>query len=138
MPRLEGERRGGTGVDGGLTGRDVWLTDGDDDAPALGADDAEPLVVPDAAPEDPEEAALDAAEELDGAEELTIADELLGALVLLLPCTALPIVPSCVQSEDDGAGCAGGVTGSPWWNVEVPYTPIGWCIYRQRVMTERE
>ena len=72
MPRLEGERRGGTGVDGGLTGRDVWLTDGDDDAPALGADDAEPLVVPDAAPEDPEEAALDAAEELD---ELVVNDE---------------------------------------------------------------
>jgi hypothetical protein len=32
----------------------------------------------------------------------------------------LPIVESVVQREDDGAGCAAGVLGSPWWNVELP------------------
>lgn len=39
--------------------------------------------------------------------------------------TPLPTDAMCTQSEEAGAGWAGGVTGSPWWNVEVPYTPIG-------------
>ena len=30
-----------------------------------------------------------------------------------------------VHIEVAGAGCADGVTGSPWKNVDVPYTPIG-------------
>jgi len=29
------------------------------------------------------------------------------------------------HSEDEGIGCADGVKGSPWWNVDVPYTPMG-------------
>ena len=32
----------------------------------------------------------------------------------------LPIVLVGVQDEVGGAGCAAGVEGSPWWNVEVP------------------
>lgn len=36
-----------------------------------------------------------------------------------------PMVLNVVHIEDGGAGCAGGVLGSPWWNVEVPYTPMG-------------
>ena len=31
-----------------------------------------------------------------------------------------PIVLVVVQDEVGGAGCAAGVEGSPWWNVEVP------------------
>ena len=31
-----------------------------------------------------------------------------------------------VQRDEEGAGWAGGVTGSPWKNVDVPYTPMGW------------
>lgn len=30
-----------------------------------------------------------------------------------------------VQDDEEGAGCAEGVMGSPWENVDVPYTPIG-------------
>jgi hypothetical protein len=37
----------------------------------------------------------------------------------------LPIVLRDVHIEDGGAGCAEGVDGSPWKNVEVPYTPMG-------------
>ena len=37
----------------------------------------------------------------------------------------LEIVERVEQEEDEGRGCAGGVFGSPWWNVEPPYTPIG-------------
>lgn len=32
----------------------------------------------------------------------------------------LPMVDTVVHSDEAGAGCADGVTGSPWWNVEVP------------------
>ena len=37
-----------------------------------------------------------------------------------------PIVVRGVHIDEAGAGWAGGVTGSPWWKVEVPYTPIGY------------
>ena len=57
------------------------------------------------------------------AERLTGAD-VLAALEVAL-AAKLPMVLRDVQSEDDGAGCAGGVTGSPWKNVDVPYTPMG-------------
>lgn len=124
-----------------LTGRDVWLAGPPEDAPALGTDDAEPDTDADAAPDEDadtapdEDTEPDAAAELDEGEALTAADELVvPTLALLLPCTALPIVPRFVQSEEDGAGCAGGVTGSPWWNVDVPYTPIGYV----RVSTLRQ
>lgn len=56
--------------------------------------------------------------------------EVLDAAVVPPPpvvsvATPLPTDAMRIQSEEEGAGCAGGVTGSPWWNVEVPYTPIG-------------
>jgi len=31
-----------------------------------------------------------------------------------------PMEVNVVQDDDEGTGCADGVTGSPWWNVEVP------------------
>lgn len=36
-----------------------------------------------------------------------------------------PMDDVVVHEDVAGAGCGGGVAGSPWWNVEPPYTPIG-------------
>jgi len=36
-----------------------------------------------------------------------------------------PMEDVVVHEDVAGAGCAAGVAGSPWKNVEVPYTPIG-------------
>jgi len=41
---------------------------------------------------------------------------------------AIKLFPMLVKKEhceDGGAGWAGGVTGWPWKNLELPYTPIG-------------
>lgn len=48
-----------------------------------------------------------------------------------------PIEDTVVHSDEEGAACAGGVAGSPWWNVEVPYTPMG-CDHRNHVGIERQ
>lgn len=37
-----------------------------------------------------------------------------------------PMALNVVHIDDDGAACASGVLASPWWNVDVPYTPIGY------------
>ena len=53
-------------------------------------------------------------EELTGADDVGAdddADELNARL---------PMVDRVVHAEDGGAGWGGGVTGSPWWNVEPP------------------
>jgi len=36
-----------------------------------------------------------------------------------------PMVDVVVHEDVGGAGWGGGVAGSPWKNVELPYTPIG-------------
>ena len=48
-------------------------------------------------------------------------------VVVVVDADARPFASDFVGTQEDvaGAGCAGGVTGWPWWNVEVPYTPIG-------------
>lgn len=62
----------------------------------------------------------------EAAEEEGLTAAVLDALADVDVLSArLPIVLSVVQSEDDGTGCASGVTGCPWKNVDVPYTPIG-------------
>lgn len=79
----------------------------------------EPVAVvtePDGEPTD--EGAGDPVAEGDG---LTVVADGLG-VVLTLP---FPMLATVVHIEEEGAGCAGGVTGSPWWKVEVPYTPMG-------------
>lgn len=40
-----------------------------------------------------------------------------------------PILDSVVHIEEEGAGCADGVIGSPCWKVDEPYTPIGYDRY---------
>lgn len=32
----------------------------------------------------------------------------------------LPMVLVVIQDDEEGAGCADGVAGSPWWKVEAP------------------
>jgi len=51
----------------------------------------------------------------------------LAALVLVVDVSPNPfaIVLNVLQDEDEGMGCAAGVAGWPWKNVEPPYTPIG-------------
>lgn len=51
------------------------------------------------------------------------------AIVLAKPVEAgaFPIVLTVVHELLEGAGWAVGVAGSPWWNVELPYMPIGWA-----------
>lgn len=39
-------------------------------------------------------------------------------LALELVTTSPSMVLNDVQDEDGGAGCGGGVAGSPWWKVE--------------------
>lgn len=62
---------------------------------------------------------------------LVAADVVVDAGVLLVeeftPDTArlFPMDDVVLHEDVAGAGCAGGVAGSPWWNVEPPYTPIG-------------
>ena len=94
----------GTGTGPVLTGADCCDTvTGADEIELDGGGEtgAEPEL------ESEEEALTDGVDEGvdDGAEELS---------------AKFPIVDSVVHSEDGGAGCAGGVTGSPWWNVEPP------------------
>jgi len=36
-----------------------------------------------------------------------------------------PMDDVVLHEDVAGAACGGGVAGSPWWNVEPPYTPIG-------------
>ena len=43
----------------------------------------------------------------------------------VLTANPLPIELTVVHWLVAGAGWAAGVTGSPWWKVEAPYTPIG-------------
>ena len=43
----------------------------------------------------------------------------------LMARLVFPMVDVVVHEDVAGAGCGGGVAGSPWKNVEVPYTPIG-------------
>ena len=74
-----------------------------DDGPAA-ADDADaPALVTEPAEEE-------ALTEVDAAD--VMGDEVLTA--------RLPIVERVVQEEDEGMGCADGVEGWPWKNVEVP------------------
>ena len=40
-------------------------------------------------------------------------------------CMPSPTVFALTHWDLAGAGCAAGVDGWPWWNVDVPYTPIG-------------
>ena len=47
-------------------------------------------------------------------------------LVVLDRANPFDIDVTVVHIEVAGAGCADGVTGSPWKNVDVPYTPIGY------------
>lgn len=42
---------------------------------------------------------------------------------------------SVVHIDDEGAACASGVLASPWWNVEVPYTPIGCIVERKSILS---
>ena len=37
-----------------------------------------------------------------------------------------PMVDVVVHEDVAPGACAGGVAGSPWLNVDVPYTPIGY------------
>jgi hypothetical protein len=63
----------------------------------------------------------------DGDELAVVADGLTVADGLgVVPVFPFPTLATVVHMEEEGAGCAGGVTGSPWWKVEVPYTPIGY------------
>lgn len=59
-----------------------------------------------------------------------VVEILLVMLAELVGEATLPIVFTAVHKEEDGAGCAAGVAASPWKNVEVPYTPIG---YKSRI-----
>ena len=50
-------------------------------------------------------------------------DEILTAVDVRTALDAacpLPILDVVVHDDVAGAGCAAGVLGSPWWNVEVP------------------
>lgn len=52
---------------------------------------------------------------------VTVAGELVAdGLALELVTTSPPMVLTDLQEEDGGAGCGGGVAGSPWWKVEPP------------------
>ena len=51
-------------------------------------------------------------------------DAEIDPLEALAARTWFPIDDTVEQSDDDGAGCAGGVSGSPCLNVDPPYTPI--------------
>ena len=61
-------------------------------------------------------------------EEITLTAEVARPLPLpvlvgdaLLETTRpFPIEVTGLQDDVAGAGCASGVTGSPWWNVDVP------------------
>lgn len=100
-------------------GLDVGVSDPGNDAPDAGAEGA---LVGALADEGDDDAAAD---EDGGAEEEEVLDGDALAPELVAPAARLPIVLNGVHCEDGGAGCAGGVLGSPWWNVEVPYTPMG-------------
>jgi hypothetical protein len=67
-----------------------------------------------------EGAKLDETMPLDAGEEELTGAEMLAAPDDVALAARLPIVLREVQRDDDGAGCAEGVTGSPWKNVEVP------------------
>jgi hypothetical protein len=49
-----------------------------------------------------------------------------------------PMVDVVVHDDVAPAGCAGGVAGSPWLNVEPPYTPIGYEIAPVRGWIEKD
>lgn len=52
---------------------------------------------------------------------VTVAGELVAdGLALELVATSPPMVLTDLQEDDGGAGCGGGVAGSPWWKVELP------------------
>lgn len=46
-----------------------------------------------------------------------------------------PMVLKVVHMLDGAGGCADGVLGSPWWKVDVPYTPIGYTIHYESPST---
>ena len=81
----------------------------------------------DAEPEPDADADAEGVVETDAFMELEREGELLTLLAddapeaIKLP----PMVDTGVHIDEAGAGCAGGVTGSPWWKVEAPYTPMG-------------
>lgn len=70
---------------------------------------------PEAEPDPERDAELDEEEAEEGA--LTVVDAPDDEVAL---AARLPMLDTGVQSEDGGAGCASGVEGSPWWNVEDP------------------
>ena len=57
---------------------------------------------------------------------LTDVDVEVDIAELEVDTARLPMVDNVVHIDDGGAGCAAGVDGSPWWNVDVPYTPMGY------------
>jgi hypothetical protein len=74
-----------------------------------------------------ESAGVDTAEEVAAVAESedppdAVPDEEAELLMMLVPemSNPLPMDDRVVQSDDDGAGCADGVTGWPWKNVDVP------------------
>ena len=58
-------------------------------------------------------------EELEGG-ALTDVDEAVVTAEEDVLTAKLPMLDTGVHWEVAGAGCASGVTGSPWWNVDVP------------------
>lgn len=106
----------------------------EDDREALEPDEEAEL--PDEEAELPDGAVTEAAvvEETAIVEEAAVVSETEDMMIVVEgedTTRPLPMVESLVHMEEEGIGWAAGVTGSPWWNVEVPYTPIG-CKVSQR------
>lgn len=89
----------------------------------------DPLEVDELEPEGTAEDAVVAEDA--GAEEASVLPEVveLAGAPGAETCIPFPIVLTVEHCDLAGAGCAEGVDAWPWWNVDVPYTPIG---YRSR------
>ena len=97
----------------------------------LAVPDALPLLValPEAEPELALAPALALALEVADVEVAAWEEEIVVVVVAGTPgavaCMPSPTVFALTHWDLAGAGCAAGVDGWPWWNVDVPYTPIG-------------
>lgn len=75
----------------------------------------------DADPDEVDDTRLGEPEEIDEVLTVVVAVVLAAVEVTELDAaTPFAIVENVVHCEELGAGCAGGVDGSPWWNVEEP------------------
>ena len=97
----------------------------------LAVPDALPLLValPEAEPELALAPALALALEIADVKVAAWEEEIVVVVVAGTPgavaCMPSPTVFALTHWDLAGAGCAAGVDGWPWWNVDVPYTPIG-------------